>query len=182
MTAFEDRADRPLPCGSRRDLAAGQRVPTAKVSGYGESELANKSLQDLIHPDDVAPSSRRSCRVRSRTARRARRSITGAYTRTGGCWTLIFGHVTLVRDESGEPMYFISLLEDHTERHRAELRWNASGALVETSQDAIFSTDVDGHVNSWNPHLRAALRPLGRRGFRTADRVVTRDGNAVDGR
>ncbi len=61
----------------------------------------------------------------------------------------------VVRDDSGRTVYYEGVVEDITERKRAEAEKNEmSGklkAVVHASPLAIYSLDPDGTVRSWNP-------------------------------
>ncbi|WP_271409337.1 PAS domain S-box protein [Pseudomonas sp. Q1-7] len=99
-----------------------QRVNHAlcEMLGYAEDELVRLSFQDLTHPDDLAgdlelvrevlAGRRRSYRLEKRYLHKNGRDI----------WGLLA--VSLVRDHKGEPLYFVSQIEDIDRRKRAEAR------------------------------------------------------------
>jgi diguanylate cyclase (GGDEF)-like protein/PAS domain S-box-containing protein len=88
------------------------------IVGYEAEQLLELTFQDITHPDDleadlelvreVISGQRRSYRMEKR------------YIRADGtqCWVLL--SVSLVRDDAGEPLYFVSQIEDVTERRRSE--------------------------------------------------------------
>jgi diguanylate cyclase (GGDEF)-like protein/PAS domain S-box-containing protein len=90
----------------------------SELVGYEPDELLDLTFQNITHPDDleadlqlvreVLEGKRRSYRMEKR------------YIRSDGaeCWVLL--SVSLVRDDAGEPLYFVSQIEDITERRRAE--------------------------------------------------------------
>ena len=90
----------------------------SEIVGYEPDELLDLTFQNITHPDDleadlqlvreVLEGKRRSYRMQKRYIR-----SDGA-----GCWVLL--SVSLVRDDAGEPLYFVSQIEDITERRRAE--------------------------------------------------------------
>ena len=88
--------------------------------GYARDELLSLTFQDITHPDDLGDSLDRVRRLLSGEIDEY--SIDKRYlTRNGRyLWTNL--SVSLVRDpSSGEPSYFISVIEDIDERKRAEL-------------------------------------------------------------
>jgi diguanylate cyclase (GGDEF)-like protein/PAS domain S-box-containing protein len=99
-----------------------QRVNHAlcEMLGYGEDELSALGFQDVTHPDDLAGDQalvdeilagrRHSYRLEKRYLHKSGRAI----------WGLLA--VSLVRDHEGEPLYFISQIEDIDRRKRAEER------------------------------------------------------------
>ncbi|MFW5766236.1 MAG: PAS domain S-box protein, partial [Coleofasciculus sp.] len=69
--------------------------------------------------------------------------------------------VSLVRDEAGEPLRFVGLVEDITERKQAEqsLREHEEEyrRIVETADEGIWSIDMDGNTIFVNPKMAQML-------------------------
>ncbi|HUF82363.1 MAG TPA: PAS domain S-box protein [Burkholderiales bacterium] len=59
--------------------------------------------------------------------------------------------ISLARDGSGKPKYFIRIFEDITERKQIETEHAQLAAIVETSNDAIISRGLDRTILTWNP-------------------------------
>lgn len=55
-----------------------------------------------------------------------------------------------VRDASGKVFRIVHVVEDITERKQAEEHIRHLAAIVESSEDAIYSTDFQGRIQSWN--------------------------------
>jgi diguanylate cyclase (GGDEF)-like protein/PAS domain S-box-containing protein len=90
----------------------------SELVGYESDELLDLTFQNITHPDDLEADLqlvREVLEGKRRTYRMEKR-----YIRSDGaeCWVLL--SVSLVRDDAGEPLYFVSQIEDITERRRAE--------------------------------------------------------------
>jgi PAS domain S-box-containing protein len=86
--------------------------------GYGAEELRDVPFAQLTHPDDVERDWQLFTEVIS--GQRENYHIEKRYNGKDG--RLVWGHLTvsLVRDERGEPLFGIGVVEDITERKRAE--------------------------------------------------------------
>ncbi len=94
-----------------------------RMFGYTESELRALTWQEITHPDDLAAD---QALVDETLAGQINGySIEKRYFRNDGSviWGLL--SVGLVRDAAGDPRYFISQIEDITERRAAEARLRA---------------------------------------------------------
>jgi diguanylate cyclase (GGDEF)-like protein/PAS domain S-box-containing protein len=118
------------------------------IVGYTAEQLLERSLQDITHPDDVALDLEQRERVLA--GELATYSMEKRYLRSDTSVVWINLTVSLVREASGAPRYFIAAVEDISERTRAERALRASEeryrTLVETSPDGILVTDLDGMI------------------------------------
>ncbi len=89
-----------------------------QITGYSAEELRHKTLEQITHPGD-----------READQEAARQLLAGAidsyqadkrYLRKEGGAVWVGVSVRLVRDSQGRPQYFLPLIEDITERKRAE--------------------------------------------------------------
>jgi PAS domain S-box-containing protein len=107
--------------------------------GYSRDELMTLTFADITHPDDVAEN-----------VDALRRMLVGTedtyvvekrYLRKGGDAVWVDLHVSLVRDGEGRPLYSCDVLEDITDKKRAEAALAASEAkfstAFRTSPDAV---------------------------------------------
>jgi diguanylate cyclase (GGDEF)-like protein/PAS domain S-box-containing protein len=91
-----------------------------EIVGYTEEELLSKTFQDLTHPDDLQKdldNLRRMLAGEIRTYQMEKR-----YLHKEGhiVWALV--SVSLVHAEGGEPLYFVSQIQDVTDRKSMEAR------------------------------------------------------------
>ena len=112
--------------------------------GYSEEELLEKTFQELTHPEDLdadVGQMRRMLAGEIETYQMEKR-----YLRKDGHVVWILLSVSLVRDEEGEPLYFISQIQDITERKRAEERLRQAEtryrALVERMPAVVYVQEI----------------------------------------
>ena len=99
-----------------RFLRVNRALP--EIVGRDAEVLLSLTFQDITHPDDleadlelvrqVVAGERRSYRMQKR------------YLRADGEQVWVLLSVSLVRDDAGQPLYFVSQIEDVTERRRSE--------------------------------------------------------------
>ena len=138
--------------------------------GYNLDELRTLSMWDLMHPDDRrngALLKDRMLRGELTETRYERRYI----HKSGlALWALI--GTTIVRDEAGQPLYFLSQVIDISDRKRAEDALQRAEArfraLIGAMQDVILVLDRDGTYTDIAPSatdrlFRSPADLLGRR-------------------
>jgi diguanylate cyclase (GGDEF)-like protein/PAS domain S-box-containing protein len=124
-----------------------------EILGYTEEELQALTWQEITHPDDLATSSDY-----------ARRTVEGEFPKyhLDKRFRHAEGHtvwaslsVSLVRDSKGEPLNFVSQIQDVTERKKIEKRIKESEerfrSLVQNSSDIITILEADGTVRYVSP-------------------------------
>ena len=126
-----------------------------EIVGYSEPEMLSLTLQDITHPDDLEADFAQRERVRSGTL--ASYSMEKRCIRKDGSVVWVNVTVAGVRD-GGKLEHFIFLVEDITERGKAEEAQFRLGTIVESSDDAIVSKKLDGVITTWNA---AATRIFG---------------------
>lgn len=88
------------------------------IVGYSREELLKLTFQDITHPDDLNIDVEYVTKMLSGEIKTY--SMEKRYFRKNGTIVWVTLTVALVREESGEPKYFISVVEDITKRKFAE--------------------------------------------------------------
>ena len=89
-----------------------------EILGYTEEELQALTWQEITHPDDLAASSAYARRIVEGEFPRYHLDKRFVHAEGHTVWASL--SVSLVRDAEGEPLYFVSQIQDVTERKRAE--------------------------------------------------------------
>lgn len=123
-----------------------------RMLGYSREELHAMRFTQVAHPEDA--DSDRPLFDELVQGKRDHYRIQKRYIRKDG--PVVWGalSVSLVREESGEPDFAVVMVEDITDRKRAEEAlletYETLHAVVKASPIAIFSLDPEGKVKSWN--------------------------------
>jgi PAS domain S-box-containing protein len=89
-----------------------------EIVGHTSEELLERFWRDLAHPDDLETSLENTHRVLAGETETC--SIEMRYIRAAGSYVWVRETWSLVRGDTGNPKYFISVLEDITGRKQAE--------------------------------------------------------------
>jgi PAS domain S-box-containing protein len=114
------------------------------IVGYTREELVQLTFQDITYPDDLAPDLRLVREVLAGS--RESYAMEKRYRRKDGALVWVDLTVSLVRTASGEPRHFISVVEDITERKRADERVRQLSLAVEQSPVSVVITDLSGAI------------------------------------
>jgi PAS domain S-box-containing protein len=99
-----------------RWLRVNQRL--CEIVGYTREELLEKAIQDITHPEDLDADLQQVGRLLA--GRIETYSMEKRYIKKDGSIVWINLTSSLVREPSGDPKYFIAVVEDISERKRAE--------------------------------------------------------------
>ncbi len=126
--------------------------------GYSEQELMARTPLDITHPKDVDLSKQLAQEMLNATGSSC---VEKRYVKKSGemLWATRTG--CIIRDETGSPQHFLIMVEDISERKRAEgaLRENkreleaalhANQLIMDNSQDVICTVDEEGRFTSVN--------------------------------
>ncbi|HEV7801150.1 MAG TPA: PAS domain S-box protein, partial [Burkholderiales bacterium] len=139
------------------------------MTGYTRDELLEMHTFEIIHPDDLRRTPERALLLENKlqTYSSERR-----YLRKDGTTIWVNRTVSLVRDAGGMPLYFLRVVEDVTERKRAQ----AGAALLQSTTLAI------GQAQDMDHALRIVLQRICEStGWRFGQAwVPSADGNALE--
>jgi len=117
--------------------------------GYEEEELLKRTIFDVTHPDDL-PEARRLfgevCAGRRRVVEMEKR-----FVRKDGQTTWGDATEAWIFDAGMQPSYSVCLVQDITERRRAEQARQRLATAVEQAGESIVITDTDGVIKYVNP-------------------------------
>ncbi len=123
------------------------------IVGYSREEFLHLTFQDITHPDDLDVDLEYVRQVL--TGEIPTYSMEKRYFRKDGSIVWIYLTVSLVLDEAGRPKNFVSVIEDITDRKRAEEALRESREqyrnLFENAPVGIFQSTPAGKYLALNP-------------------------------
>jgi PAS domain S-box-containing protein len=134
-------------------LRANQKL--AEITGYSPEELGKLSYQQITHPDDLAADEEQAERLAA--GQIDYYVMEKRYIRKDGSPVWVNITCSGVRASDGKLKYFISVVEDIHARKTAEETAYRLAAIVESSDDAIVSKNLNGTITSWNAAARRIL-------------------------
>ena len=115
-----------------------------KILGYSEQELLANTFQSITHPDDLGQNLDRIQTLLS--GRRVYDVFEKRYVRKDGgvVWAQV--GVSVIRDEDGTPLYTLAMVQDITERKRAQEALQLAKYTVDSATEAIYWVGADAEL------------------------------------
>ena len=130
-----------------------------EIVGYSADDLTALTWQAITHPDDLEADVAASRQLERGEIPRYK--VEKRYIRKDRSIVDVQLSVSTLRNQNGVPLYFISQIEDITERKRAEKALRLSEAkfsgIVSIAADAIISVDMDQRITIFNEGAERAF-------------------------
>ena len=106
-----------------------------EITGYSEAELLKRTFQDITHPDDL-----------KRDVANAKKMLAGEidtyhmekrYFHKNGSIVWVLLSVSLMRDDRGEPRFFISQIQDITQRKESEAQLSEAAKEIKNLRSQL---------------------------------------------
>ena len=130
----------------------------ASMFGYAPAEMVGKSVSAFTHPDDLALRLQFVNGLTSGKLANGQQERRFLHRNGSIVWTLIWSN--LQKDPKDRPLHFISLVQDITERKKAEEELQLARFCIDHAAVAIFRVADEGKIMDVNEH---ACRSLGYR-------------------
>ena len=124
-----------------------------EITGYTEAELLERTFQDITHPEDLDADLANVGKMLAgdiKTYQMQKR-----YLHKNGSIVSVLLSVSLVRNKSGEPLFFISQIQDITRQKKSEQKLAQAAAEIKRLQEGLLKVcmwtkriQVDG---KWMP-------------------------------
>ena len=117
-----------------------------EITGYDEAELLKRTFQEITHPDDLdldLENVRKMLAGEINTYQMEKR-----YFHKNGSIVWVLLSVSLVRTESGEPLFFIGQIQDITRQKTSEQQLAKAVAEIKRLQEGLLK------VCTWTKRIR----------------------------
>ena len=114
------------------------------ILGYTQDELRALNVREITYPDDLDMDLENARKLLAGEV--STFSMEKRYLRKDGSVVWVNLTVSLVREPSGDPKYFIGVVEDIAERKQTEERIRFLADIVETSPVSVIATDENTKI------------------------------------
>jgi PAS domain S-box-containing protein len=121
-----------------------------EIVGYSREEMIALTFQELTHPDDLEADLQMTDELMKGEIGSFSREK--RYLRKSGEIVWVNLTVSLLREKTGEPKYFISVIQDIDKRKAVEKRLQFQAYILDAIEQAVIVTDMQGNVVYWNPY------------------------------
>ena len=115
-----------------------------EIVGYSREELLAKTFQDITYPEDLDGDL--ALVEQTLAGTRDAYAIDKRYIQRSGDLIWIRLTVSLVRNVSGAPLYFISVIEDINERKKANEKLREAAAVFSSTGEGVTITNRNGTI------------------------------------
>jgi PAS domain S-box-containing protein len=132
------------------------------IVGYTSEELLQKTFQDITHPDDLDTDLKYVQQILAGEIQTY--AMEKRYIRKDRSLVWINLTVSPVRDDTGAPKYFVSVVEDISARQRAQDalldQYAILHAILQSTDASVFSLDREYRYTTFNAAHAATMKAL----------------------
>jgi PAS domain S-box-containing protein len=118
------------------------------ITGYSREELQRLTFRDITPLEDLWKDLEQFDRQMAGDIATYR--LEKRFAHKGGHSVWVDLSASRVDDEEGRPVYGVRVVRDITERKRAEEQIRFQAYLLDSVQEAVVATDLQGHIVFWN--------------------------------
>jgi PAS domain S-box-containing protein len=126
-----------------------------QMLGYTEAEMKGLTIQGITHPDDLEKSAMTLDDLSNHKIDKIKFEKRYLHKNGKTIWVVIAA--TMLYDASGQPLYYVSQIEDITKRKEIEndlvLSEKKYRTIFENVQDVFYQTDQNGLVTEISPSI-----------------------------
>jgi PAS domain S-box-containing protein len=120
-----------------------------RIEGYKSNEILGRPLADIFTPSDKSHG--RLDQILKQAINAGRCPYEAWHVRKDGSRFWSEGTITALHGAAGHLIGFSKIGRDMSEQKKAEEGLRRLAAIIESSDDAIFSKTTEGLITSWNP-------------------------------
>ena len=127
------------------------------LTGYARDELLARAFQDITHPGDVETEVAQARALAEGEI--AHYQMEKRYVRKDGSMAWVQQTTSMVRDDRGDPDYYVAVVQDIEERKHLEEALEESGermrVAAQVANVGTFEWRISSNENIWTPELEA---------------------------